>query len=281
MSPLTCQASWRFTPLRFGLWQRLTTHRSRLLRGRQFHQTPHVGRSVFPIFTPSLPSLTVALRVSLPTHTMATSTFFSLILLLPVVVLQPGSTSASSRHYVRSGPRELRPTPVLPRGHSSIATASNSMQRSGSSAEASASVGSPCTNNSATNKTPNAGIDDRRLQSRAGDTPAATVSRKFRDGAVPVPPEIQGLCRNFGAEDNARVADRAGLALPLLTCRSFLRRRSAVPCVLVHRGGFLHRELSRGALVKHLPDRQAPIQLIYEPRVTRLIKEDEAGLPYL
>jgi len=65
------------------------------------------------------------------------------------------STSASSWHCVRSAPRELRPTPVLPRGHSSIATASNSMQRSGSSAEALTSAGSSCTNDSAMNKTPN------------------------------------------------------------------------------------------------------------------------------
>src|SRR6266566_4688557 len=134
MSPLTCQASWRFTPLRFGLWQRLTTRRSRLLRGRQFHQTPHAGTSVFPVFTPSSPSLTVFLQVSLPIHTTATSTFFSLIRLLRVVVLPPASTVASSRHCVRWAHRDLRPTPVLPPGHSSTATDSNSILRSASSA---------------------------------------------------------------------------------------------------------------------------------------------------
>src|SRR6266699_180180 len=155
MSPPTCQESWRFIPLRFGLWQHLTTRRSRLLRGRQFHRTPHAGRSAFLIFTPSSPSLTVALRVSLPTHTTVTSTFFSLIPLLPVVVLPRPSTSASSRHCVRSAPRELRPTPVLPPGRSSTATVSKSMQSSASSAEALTFAGSPCTNNFAMNEIPN------------------------------------------------------------------------------------------------------------------------------
>lgn len=51
--------------------------------------------------------------------------------------------------------RELPPTPVLPPGHSSTATASNSMERSASSAEALTSAGLPCTSNSAMNETPN------------------------------------------------------------------------------------------------------------------------------
>src|ERR1039457_1278452 len=155
MSSPTCHAASRFTPLRFALWQRPTTRRTRLPRGRQFHPTPHAGRSVFLIFTPSSPRLTVFLRVSPPTHTTVTSTFFSLIPLLPVVVLPPASTSASSRPCVRSAPRELPPTPVLPPGHSSTATASNSMQRSASSAEVLTSAGSPCTNNSTINETSN------------------------------------------------------------------------------------------------------------------------------
>ena len=99
--------------------------------------------------------LTAFLRVSLPTHTTATSTFFSLIPLLPVVVLPRASTSASSRHCVRSAPRELRPTPVLPPGRSSTATVSKSMQSSASSAEALTFAGSPCTNNFAMNEIPN------------------------------------------------------------------------------------------------------------------------------
>jgi hypothetical protein len=111
------------------------------------------------IFTPSSPSLTVFLRVSLPIHTRATSTFFSLIPLLPVVVLPPASTSASSRHCVRSAPRELRPTPVLSPGHSSTVTAFNSIQRSASSAEVLTSAGSPCTNKSAMSEAPNRSLE--------------------------------------------------------------------------------------------------------------------------
>jgi hypothetical protein len=179
MSPSTCQASWRLTPLRSGLWERLTTRRSRLLGGRQFHQTPDAGRSAFLTFTPSSRRLTVFLPVSLPTRTTVTSTFFSLISLLPVVVLPPGSTSASSRHCLRSAPRELRPTPVLPRGHSSIATASNSMQRSGSSAEVLTYAGSPCTNNSAMNKTPNPCAAVNSEEFRAGAPAWRTASLHF------------------------------------------------------------------------------------------------------
>src|ERR1700731_343568 len=107
MSPLTCQASSRFIPLRFVLWLRPTTRRTRLLRGHQSPLTPHAGGSVFLIFTPSSPSLMGLLRVSVPTQTKRTSTFFLLIPLLPAAVLPQVSTSASSRHCVRLVPREF------------------------------------------------------------------------------------------------------------------------------------------------------------------------------
>src|SRR5947207_15367945 len=85
---------------------------------------PPAGRSISPIFTRLSPNLTAFLRVSLPIQTTATWTFFSLIPLLPVMVLPVASISASKRYCVRSTRRELPPTPVLPRGYSSTATAS-------------------------------------------------------------------------------------------------------------------------------------------------------------
>src|SRR5205823_11355396 len=155
ISPPTWQVSSRFTPFRFALWQRPTTRRRRLPRGHQFRPTPHAGRSAFLIFTPSSPSLTGFLPALLPIHTTATSTFFLLIPLSPVAALPPSSTSTSSRHCARSAPQELPPMPVLSPGHFSTAMASNSTQRSASSAEALISAGLPCTNNSAVNETPN------------------------------------------------------------------------------------------------------------------------------
>ena len=76
MSPPTCQALSRFTQPRFAFWPRRNIRPSRLPRGHQFHPTPHAGRSVFLVSTPSSPSLTVFSPALLPTHTTATSTFF-------------------------------------------------------------------------------------------------------------------------------------------------------------------------------------------------------------
>lgn len=67
---------------------------------------------------------------SLPTRTLVISMFFSLVPLLPVAVLPPGSTNASNRHCVRLALKELRPTPVLLPDHFSSATTFNSMPRS-------------------------------------------------------------------------------------------------------------------------------------------------------
>lgn len=153
MSPPTWRASSRFTQPRFGCWPRYTTRRTRLLRGHQFHPTSHAGRSVFLVSTPSSPSLTVFSPALLPTHTTATSTFFLLIPHSRVAVLPPSFTSSSSPRYWRPVLRELPPTPVLPPGHFSIATASNLMRKNASSAEALTYADLPCTNNSAMNET--------------------------------------------------------------------------------------------------------------------------------
>src|SRR5207244_6526835 len=119
----------------FTLWQRPTTHRTRLLRGHQFRPTLRAGRSDFLNFTPSSPSVMVFLRVSFPTQTRATSTLSSLIRLLPVVVLRQASTTAPSRRCAHSAFRGLRPTRVLPLGHSSHGSAYISMRRRTTSPE--------------------------------------------------------------------------------------------------------------------------------------------------
>jgi hypothetical protein len=167
MSPPTWQALSRFTQPRFACWPRPTIRPSRLPRGHQFHPTPHASRSVFLVSTPSSPSLTVFSLALLPTHTTATSTFFLLIPHSPVAVLPPSFTSSSNRRYGRPALRELPPTPVLPPGHFSTATASNLMRKSASSAEALTYADLPCTNNSAMNETSNQPVQPTRLR-RAG-----------------------------------------------------------------------------------------------------------------
>src|SRR5205085_10383193 len=102
----------RFIPRRFVRWRRLTTRRSRLQRGHRSHPIPHGGTSVFLIFTRLSLSLTVFLPASLPTRIRATSTLFSLILLLLVAVLLPVFISASNRHCARPAPRGSPPTSV-------------------------------------------------------------------------------------------------------------------------------------------------------------------------
>src|SRR5881394_3299590 len=106
MSTPTSQVSWRLAQLRFVLWQPLTTRRSRLRRGRQFHPRPHGGGSGFLGYTLLWPSLTALSQASLPTPMTATSTFFSLIPSLLGGVLPPAFTGASRQRCVRSALRE-------------------------------------------------------------------------------------------------------------------------------------------------------------------------------
>src|SRR4029450_1359304 len=117
MSPPTWQALSRFTQPRFACWPRHTIRPSRLPHGHQLHLTPHAGRSVFLVSTPSSPSLTVFSLALLPTHTTATSTFFLLIPHSPVAVLPPSFTSSSNRRYGRPVLRELTPLPVFAPRH--------------------------------------------------------------------------------------------------------------------------------------------------------------------
>src|SRR5437762_13195456 len=63
------------------------------------------------------------------------------------------------------------------------------------------------------------------------DTSAATAA-----------PRIRALYRSFGAGDSAPVADGSGAAMRLPICRSFLKRRVAVPYAFLRRGDSLHRE---------------------------------------
>ena len=136
MSPPTCQTSWRLTPLRFDLWQRHTTRRSRLPRGHQSHPKPHAGKSVWRGFTLSSPSRTALLQASLPTPTTATSTSSSLIPRLPAAELPAVSISASSPRCVPLVRLASPPTSALRPGPSSTATASNSTPKSASNAVA-------------------------------------------------------------------------------------------------------------------------------------------------
>jgi len=160
MNPPTWQA----------FWPRRNIRPSRLPRGHQFHLTSHAGRSVFLVSTPSSPSLTVFSQALLPTHPTATSTFFLLIPHSPVVVLPPSFTCSSNPRYWRPVLRELPPTPVLPPGHFSTATASNLMRKRASSAEALTYADLPCTNNSAMNETSNQAMQPTGL--RRADVPS-------------------------------------------------------------------------------------------------------------
>src|SRR5207253_9685861 len=108
----------------------------------------------------------------------------SLIRLLPVVVLRQASITAPSRRCAHSAFRGLRPTPVLPLGHSSTGTASNSTRRSASSAEALISSGSPCTNNSAMNETPNQSLQPTADWRENLHMTTTTSNDKIAGGAV-------------------------------------------------------------------------------------------------
>src|SRR6266480_4176372 len=89
------------------------------------------------------------------TRSTATSTFSSLIQRSLVTVSPAAFTIASSPCCATLTPRRLPLSPALLHDPSSTATASNSTDRSASSAVALTSDGLPCTSNSAMNELPN------------------------------------------------------------------------------------------------------------------------------
>src|SRR5438477_12437074 len=155
MSPPIPQALSRLIRLRFACWQHPIIPQSRLPRGHQSHLMPHAGKNAWLTFTPSLPSRTASSQASLPTRSTATSTFSSLIQRSLVTVSPAACNIASSPCCAPLTPRRLPLFPALLHDPSSTATASNSTDRSSSSAVALTSDGLPCTSNSAMNELPN------------------------------------------------------------------------------------------------------------------------------